>query len=314
MLNEYQLNRQDFHKIWAAFQQIDKQNDGYITVNQLMSFLSEREYSICSPYIHRFFLLIDKDVEERVTFQELLKGLILYNLFTRQELIAFVFNMLDEDRDGFVAKIDIFRFLLQYRYGYRVFPVNVTRSVEICAVKRGDKIDFMEFAELTRHTQFILFPAFRIQADMQELFGGLKLWRRVKNQLEKRQNDQKVVEEREKFAKRAELLTNQDKQVKRNFYMKKKGEWLQKYEDKQNALRDRTRPLRVHKRRASDGMLGVNMDAVFVERIMPHAEHIRAKQVLQRDNPDVDVPILGRKLHYSFVWDKYTLSTPDPVF
>ena len=71
MLNEYQLNRQDFHKIWAAFQQIDKQNDGYITVNQLMSFLSEREYSICSPYIHRFFLLIDKDVEVQATLRAL---------------------------------------------------------------------------------------------------------------------------------------------------------------------------------------------------------------------------------------------------
>ena len=197
-----------------------------------MSFLSEREYSICSPYIHRFFLLIDKDVEDRVTFQELLKGLILYNLFTRQELIAFVFNMLDEDRDGFVAKIDIFRFLLQYRYGYRVFPANVTRSVEICQTKRGDKIDFMEFAELTRHTQFLLFPAFRIQSDMQELFGGFKLWRRMKGQLEKRQSDQRVVEEREKFRKRAELLTNQDRQVKNDFYRKKKDEWLTKYNAK----------------------------------------------------------------------------------
>ena len=26
------------------------------------------------------------------------------------------------------------------------------------------------------------------------------------------------------------------------------------------------------------------------------------------------MPILRKKLHYSFVWDKYTLSTPDPVF
>ena len=77
-----------------------------------MHFLSEKEYSICSPYIHRFFLLIDKDVDDRVSFQELLKGLILYNLFTRQEVIAFVFNMLDDDRDGFVGKTDIFRFLL----------------------------------------------------------------------------------------------------------------------------------------------------------------------------------------------------------
>ena len=62
---------------------MDKQNEGFIVVSQMVKFMDEREYSICAPYIHRFFLLIDKDVEDRVTFQELLVGLIYYNLFTR---------------------------------------------------------------------------------------------------------------------------------------------------------------------------------------------------------------------------------------
>ena len=34
---------------------------------------------------------------------------------------------------------------------------------------------------------------------------------------------------------------------------------------------------------------------------------------MQRENPDVDVPIRKTNLHYSFVWDKYPLITPDPA-
>ena len=124
-----------------------------------MEFMSEKEYSITAPYIHRFFLLIDKAIENQATFQELLIGLLLFCTFTQQELIAFVFNMLDEDGDGFVAKTDIFRFLLQYRRGYKVFPSNVTRSIEICPIIRGDRINFIDFVDLVKHTKFLLFPA-----------------------------------------------------------------------------------------------------------------------------------------------------------
>ncbi len=56
---------------------------------------------------------------------------------------------------------------MQYRQGFRVYPNNVTRAVEISAAKRGDKIDFMEFAELVNaNCQFIVFPAFRLQSIM----------------------------------------------------------------------------------------------------------------------------------------------------
>jgi len=52
---------------------------------------------------------------------------------------------------------------MQNREGYRIYPNNVTRSVEIYNVRRGDKIDFMEFADMvTQSCQFLVFPAFRL--------------------------------------------------------------------------------------------------------------------------------------------------------
>lgn len=51
------------------------------------------------------------------------------------------------------------------------------------------------------------------------------------------------------------------------------------------------RYLRKPKRRSSDGLLNVNIPQLFLERIMDHYENCQTKLVMQRENPDVDVPI-----------------------
>ena len=73
-------------------------------------------------------------------------GLTYFLTFSRQELLSFVFNMLDEDMDGFISKIDIYKMLTMFNSGHRIFPINLMRSVEITEVKRQEKIDFLEFA------------------------------------------------------------------------------------------------------------------------------------------------------------------------
>ena len=107
--------------------------------------------------------------------------------FNRQEIIAFVFNMLDSDHDKHISKTEIFRFLMQYRHGFRVYPNNVTRAIELAQVKRGDRIDFIEFAEIVNSfCSFLVFPAFRLQSIMRERFGGFALWNYVIKKLKLR--------------------------------------------------------------------------------------------------------------------------------
>lgn len=111
-------------------------------------------------------------------------GLIFFNTFTRQEILAFVFNMLDMDKDSHVSKTEIFRFLMQYRQGFRVYPNNITKSMEIARARRGDKIDFNEFAEIVNNDcSYLVFPAFRLQSILKERFGGFSLWKNVNKKL-----------------------------------------------------------------------------------------------------------------------------------
>ncbi len=82
--------------------------------------------------------LIDKAQPDSVDFSEFFPALVTYCLFTRSEILGFTFNMVDEDRDGFVSKQDIFKVLMVQWDGQRVNPPNVTRAIEIQFMLRGD--------------------------------------------------------------------------------------------------------------------------------------------------------------------------------
>ena len=92
---------------------------------------------------------MQKNDPEEVTFEELIPSLVSYCLFTRSEIMGFMYNLLDEDKDDFISKVDVFKYLLQMRQGLRVFPSNVTRCIEIVHMIRGDYMDIRMFAQLT---------------------------------------------------------------------------------------------------------------------------------------------------------------------
>lgn len=82
------------------------------------------------PY-NRFIELIDKAEHDCVVFGEFFPALVTYCLFTRSEILGFTFNMIDEDRDGYVSKNDIFKVLMIQWAGQRINPTNITRAIEI---------------------------------------------------------------------------------------------------------------------------------------------------------------------------------------
>jgi Ca2+-binding EF-hand superfamily protein len=96
-MKEYFIDIDDLKKIWMGFLNMDKKNRGFITMNHLMEYLNERNYSVLAPFLERFFELIDKaDIDKiKCTFDEFFPALCAFALFTRQEMIAFIFGMLD---------------------------------------------------------------------------------------------------------------------------------------------------------------------------------------------------------------------------
>jgi Ca2+-binding EF-hand superfamily protein len=81
------------------------------------------------------------------SFPEFIPVLVGFCLFTKEELHNFVFNMLDQDGDGYVSKRDILKLFStqQMPEGYEIFQAHNLRAVELIDMDRGDKISAIEF-------------------------------------------------------------------------------------------------------------------------------------------------------------------------
>lgn len=108
-------------EIWTWWLKIKKIAPGSDLVRtiEILTYIEEREYSIVSTPFFRFMDVIDKanNRTKEINFNEFLPGLISFCLFTRSEVLGFVFHMVDEDRDERVSKQDIFKSLLAMRAG-----------------------------------------------------------------------------------------------------------------------------------------------------------------------------------------------------
>lgn len=123
--------------IWSCFINMDKTNDGYCTLQNLFSYVEDHTYSVVAPIIERFFTLIEKEHEDRVTFEEFFPACVAFAFFTREELIAFFFNLLDTDKDLILSKSELMSFVSKYRRGKKnpkdlitLYPPNVIIAMQ----------------------------------------------------------------------------------------------------------------------------------------------------------------------------------------
>mmetsp|Transcript_20787 Transcript_20787/g.32027 ORF Transcript_20787/g.32027 Transcript_20787/m.32027 type:complete len:89 (-) Transcript_20787:2882-3148(-) len=83
VMKEYLIEVDDLKRIWMGFLAMDIKNRGYVTLNHLMNFLSERQYGVVAPFLERFFTLIDRGYDDKFSFEEFFPALCAFALFTR---------------------------------------------------------------------------------------------------------------------------------------------------------------------------------------------------------------------------------------
>lgn len=80
------------------------------------------------------------------------------------------------------------------------------------------------------------------------------------------------------------------------------------YYARQKKLRDKMAYVRIRGRRASDGMIAVLM--VHEELRQDIDKLAETRKIIREENP-YEMPITRDRMHYSFIWDKYTLFEAD---
>lgn len=118
----YQLNAKDVNDLYHCFSKMDRKNEGYIEITNILDFLQETHFSIIYPYLKGtsifsnllgLFKLVEKKEESRIDFFEWLSLTIEYCVMTEDQLIKLIFRIIDKNSDEIISKKEILNFYSQ---------------------------------------------------------------------------------------------------------------------------------------------------------------------------------------------------------
>lgn len=140
------------------------------------------------------------------------------------------------------------------------------------------------------------------------MFGGFRFWNKCKKRLDKKEQERKMMLEREKFFERTKKKKELEYLDKMDFYEKKVAQMNVQYYARQKKLRDKMAHVRIRGRRASDGMIAVQM--VHEEFREDIDKLVEKRKIIREENP-YEMPMTRDRMHYSFIWDRFTLFEAD---
>jgi len=256
IMDYYQLKGPEIYKLFHVFRKMDVEGTGYINLDNLYYLLGE-EIGIISPYLERFFSLIQKQNPDKANFLEFLPVLATFCLFTKEQIVSFVFSLLDHDNDGYISKKDMLTFASTERFGLPIFPQNFLISIDSVELERPDKISAQIFTKIEQEILFLIYPAIRLQQSLRREFGGEDMWEnvykrllRVENEEEKKQQQEYFNEElRKKRAKRSALRRQEFEEMLKN-----------KIFFKRFVSETKNLPPREFKRRGSDSRVATRLE------------------------------------------------------
>lgn len=120
-----------------------------------------------------------------------------YCLMTTDQILKFLFRVIDTNDDEIISKKDILKFFAQKTEPpqqpaeqaeqeqpeppaaatRRIFPINYLKLIETLEIERSDYIPKHEFIKVVYNVPFLVYPAVRLQEDMRQLIIGEKFWR-----------------------------------------------------------------------------------------------------------------------------------------
>jgi hypothetical protein len=132
-----------------------------------------------SPFTDKLFELIDTDNNGTIDFDEYIRVMATYCMFTKDEIMTFSFQCFDTDDSGSINEQEFTNLMKQISNGSPLFPANFALALQSFDVNEDGLIDYKEFVEICDKFPMIMYPAFRLQDNLQKKSLGEQTWLRV---------------------------------------------------------------------------------------------------------------------------------------
>jgi Ca2+-binding EF-hand superfamily protein len=178
------LTQKHLKQLKLQFEEIDLDGSGSIDSEEFFEILEENR----SPFTDALFALIDLDGSGTIEFEEYCMVCITYCMYTRKDILKFVFDCFDKDGSGTIDEKEFITLCNTVNNAAPLFPGNFAEAIAQFDTNDDGLIDFNEFMELDKRYPLVLFPAFRLQDRMMKKTLGEREWVRVHEYINRQRN------------------------------------------------------------------------------------------------------------------------------
>ncbi|KAG6614173.1 Calcium-dependent protein kinase 22 [Phytophthora cinnamomi] len=179
---KYQLGQHELKKFKTCFKQIDLDASGVIDYDEFFEFIDETK----TPFSESLFRMIDSDSNGSIDFEEFVHAMVLYCMYTRDEILHFAFDTFDPAATGSIGDKELRRLISMVNDGQSKFTGNIHNALAEFDRNKDGVIDFEEFKNMNKRFPMLLFPCFRLQDRMQKSTLGDSHWLQLHKRLYER--------------------------------------------------------------------------------------------------------------------------------
>ncbi|GAB9462926.1 hypothetical protein Gpo141_00000407 [Globisporangium polare] len=176
---KYQLGQHELKKFKQCFKQIDLDASGMIDYDEFFEFIDETK----TPFSEGLFRMIDADSNGTIDYEEFVHAMVLYCMYTRDEILQFAFDTFDPAKTGSIGEKEFKRLISVVNDGKPVFPGNFKNALTEFDRNKDGLLDFEEFKIMNKRYPMLLFPCFRLQDRMQKSTLGESHWLQLQKRL-----------------------------------------------------------------------------------------------------------------------------------
>lgn len=181
----YNLNESHIRSVYKLFTEIDVDSNGVWTVSEMYRVLKEPRLSVRAPVIDTIFFMGDSNSEGSMTFQDFLVTMSSFCALSKEEMLQFLFMIIDIDRNGTIEKEELLNFFSYIPAGADdgrgepVFPVNNKNALDKFRSGKWRSLQFDGLAQLCELFPYIAYPAYHTQDMYRKILLGKGFWERL---------------------------------------------------------------------------------------------------------------------------------------
>ncbi len=212
------LTQKHLKRLKLQFEEIDLDGSGSIDSEEFFEILEENR----SPFTDALFALIDLDGSGTIEFEEYVMVCVTYCMYTRKDILKFVFDVFDKDGSGTIDEKEFIQLCNTVNNAAPLFPGNFAEAIAQFDTNDDGLIDFNEFMELDKRYPLVLFPAFRLQDRMMKKTLGEREWVRVHENINREKKIREYMEAHGGQRPPDSFVTKHLKKICRCFFKKER--------------------------------------------------------------------------------------------